>query len=70
MSSLNNQLNSFKKSFKANADVHVKRAGQAAVQNEKSKTATGIISNNTKASFETGESRKRKRPTGMKYTFS
>ncbi|CEP10211.1 hypothetical protein [Parasitella parasitica] len=62
MSSLNNQLKSFKKSFKANADIAVKRAGQAAPVKE-SKPSIGTISNNTKASFETSQDKKRKRTT-------
>jgi hypothetical protein len=63
MSSLNNQLKSFKKTFKANADVIVKRAGQAAPTKES--YASGTIANNTKASFDTGlESKKRKKSTG------
>jgi hypothetical protein len=66
MSSLNSQLNSFKKSFKASADIHVKRAGQATAA-QTTKSATGLISNNTKASFETGiESKKRKKSTGKR----
>lgn len=63
MSALNDQLKSFKKSFKANADIAVKRAGQAAPVKE-SKSSTGTIANNTKASFENGHDKKRKRSTG------
>lgn len=63
MSSLNNQLKSFKKSFKANADVVVKRAGQSV--HTADSQASGTIANNTKASFDTGlEMKKRKRSTG------
>lgn len=65
MSSLNSQLQSFKKSFKANADIAVKRAGQA-VPVKESPTVTGTISNNTKASFGT-DSKKRKKSTGIHY---
>lgn len=65
MSSLNNQLKSFKKSFKANADIAVKRAGQA-VPVKETKLSTGTIANNTKASFDTGHDKKRKRSTGKK----
>lgn len=61
MSSLNSQLQNFKKSFKANADIAVKRAGQA-VPVKETPTSNGTIANNTKASF--GESKKRKKSTG------
>lgn len=54
-------MQSFKKSFKANADIAVKRAGQA-VPVKESSTVTGTISNNTKASFGT-DSKKRKKST-------
>ncbi|KAI8977988.1 hypothetical protein BDB01DRAFT_801577 [Pilobolus umbonatus] len=58
MSSLNNQLKSFKKSLNANADIAVKRAGRAApVQN---KVSQGGISNNTKASLDLEPKKKRK----------
>lgn len=63
MSALNDQLKSFKKSFKANADIAVKRAGQAAPVKE-TKSTIGTIANNTKASFESGHDKKRKRSTG------
>lgn len=64
--SLNSQLKSFKKSFKANADIAVKRAGQAAPSKE-SVSANGTISNNTKASYDsTHEPKKRKKTTGMR----
>lgn len=63
--SLNSQLKSFKKSFKANADVAVKRAGQAGPSKESIVNSNGTISNNTKASFEsTHEPKKRKKTTG------
>lgn len=64
--SLNSQLKSFKKSFKANADIAVKRAGQAAPTKE-SVSVNGTISNNTKASYDsTHEPKKRKKATGNK----
>lgn len=64
MSTLNNQLKSFKKSAKANADVQVKRAGLAPIAKE-APSINGTISNNTKASFEIGhEPKKRKKSTG------
>ncbi|CAO3650247.1 unnamed protein product [Mucor hiemalis] len=59
--SLNSQLQSFKKSFKANADIAVKRAGQA-VPVKENNSVNGTISNNTKASFGS-DAKKRKKST-------
>lgn len=59
-------MQNFKKSFKANADIAVKRAGQAAPVKE-SNTSYGTIANNTKSSF--GESKKRKKSTGKRNCF-
>ncbi|KAI9482901.1 MAG: hypothetical protein EXX96DRAFT_556045 [Benjaminiella poitrasii] len=61
MSSLNSQLQNFKKSFKASADIAVKRAGQA-VPIKETKSG-GTIANNTKASFESGGITKKRKKT-------
>jgi hypothetical protein len=58
--SLNNQLKHFKKSLNANAEIHVKRAGQASTPKDQKKAVAGI-SNNTKASFESNNEPKRKK---------